>query len=107
MRNLLTWCFFLLAVLIINDSLILSTIRYTKEVSKNSVEQFSDINMAGQSSSDEVQDMEEEGFVFLSQPTAQFILFQGITHELVVSLEENPYQDVSLDMICPPPQLTV
>lgn len=107
MRILLTWCFFLLAVLIINDSLILSTIQYTKEVSKNSVEQFSDINMAGQSSSDEVQDMEEEGFVFLSQPTAQFILFQGTKHELVVPLEENPYKDVSLDMISPPPQLSV
>ena len=106
MRNLLTWCFFLLAVLMINDSLILSTIKNSHETSKVWVDQFSDINSEGQSS-DEAQDMEEEGFVFLLQPVSHFQLFQVNQPELVVQLKTNPYQDISLDMICPPPQLSV
>lgn len=106
MRNLLTWCFFLLAVLMINDSLILSTIKNSHETSKVWVDQFSDINSAGQTS-DEVEDMEEEGFAFLLQPASHFQLFQVIQSDLVLSLKANPYQDISLDMICPPPQLSV
>ena len=105
MRNLLTWCFFLLAVLMINDSLILSTIKNAHETSKVWVDQFSDINAAGLTS-DEVEDMEEEGFVFLLQPASHFQLFQVIQADLVVQLKANPYQDISLDMICPPPQLS-
>lgn len=106
MRNLLTWCFVLLAVLMINDSLILSTIQHTREDSTVRLDQFSDINIAG-ASSDEVPDMEEEGFAFLLQPVSQLHIFQVNQHELVVQLESNPYQEISLDMISPPPQLSV
>lgn len=90
----------------INDSLILSTIQHTREDSHVRLDEFSDINIAGPSS-DEVQDMEEEGFAFLLQPAAQVQIFQVNQHELVVQLKTNPYQDISLDMISPPPQLSV
>ncbi|CAM4146646.1 hypothetical protein AQBE111736_02505 [Aquirufa beregesia] len=95
----------MLAVLMINDSLILSTVKNTHEPSKVWIDQFSDINTAGQSS-DEVQDMEEEGFAFLLQPASHIKLFQVNQSELVVQLKANPYQDISLDMIYPPPQLS-
>lgn len=105
MRNLLTWCFFMLAVLIINDSLILSTIKNSQETSNVWTDQFSDINTAGETT-DEVEDVEEEGFVFLLQPVSPVPLFPVNQHDLLVPLQANPYQDVSLDMICPPPQLS-
>ncbi|RXK50913.1 hypothetical protein [Aquirufa rosea] len=103
MRKLLTWCFFLLAVLMINDGLLISTIKKSHEVSKILVEQFSDIEAEG-SSSDELQDIEEEGFAFLLQPPLQDQFFHLLAIELVIPTKDHSYQDISLDMVSPPPQ---